>query len=161
MKKNEKMQKLINEVENEKKDNGLITSKFLDLFFPKIIEWEGCVLLTLGDYLNDLSEKFSPNDVINDKTQFEATHNHIHLTDIFTELEENPNQSLRVALRLVEVWEQQLKVNFPSQKFHLVISHDEFGSVVRFYKLRTDEIPWININNIDNFKEEAILIKEI
>lgn len=124
MKKNEKMQKLINEVENEKKDNGLITSKFLDLFFPKIIEWEGCILLILGDYLNDLSEKFTPNDVINDKTQFEATHNHIHLTDIFTELEENPNQSLRVALRLVEVWEQQLKVNFPSQKFHLVISHD-------------------------------------
>ncbi len=161
MKKNKKMERLINEIENEKKFNGLITSKFLDLFFPKIIEWDECILLVLEDCLHDLPEKFTPNNVINDKTQFEATHNHIHLSDIFAELEENPNQSLRVALRLIEIWEQQLKINFPSQKFHLVISHDEFGSIVRFYKLRTGEIPWIDVDKIDNFKEEAILIKEI
>jgi len=159
MRLNKIMEELIQKVKNEEKDNT--TGKFLDLFCPTFIEWDECVLLNYGNNLNDMAEKFAPNNVISDRTQFEATNNHIHLIDTFPELEENTNQILRIALGLAEVWTNKLKVSFPSEKFHLVISHDEFGSTIRFYKIRTNEIPWIDVNSIDNFKNEAILLIEI
>lgn len=158
---NKKMEELLEEIKNGNNDYQLPTINMLDKFCPQIIEWDGCILLQLGSNLDDLPEKFEPNNVFCDRTQFEATHNHIHLSDILPELDDNPKRSLKIALELIEIWEHKLKTGFSKEKFHLVISHDEFGSIVRFYKIRPSDIPWININSIDNYKEEAILIKEI
>ena len=152
---------MIEEIKNGDIDYQLPNINILDKFPPQVIEWDGCILLQLGSNLDDLPEKFESNNVFCDKTQFEATNNHVHLSDILPELDDNPKQSLRIALELIEIWENKLKTEFPKEKFHLIISHDEFGSTVRFYKIRPSDIPWININSIDNYKEEAILVKEI
>lgn len=158
---NKKMEELIEEIKNSDSDYQLKTENMLDKLCPQFIEWDGCILLQLGSNLDDLPEKFEPNNIFFDKTQLEATHNHIHLSDILPELDDNPKQSLKIGLELIEIWEHKLKAEFSKEKFHLVISHDEFGSIVRFYKIRPSDIPWININSIENYKEEAILVKEI
>ncbi|OPX41867.1 hypothetical protein CLHUN_42580 [Ruminiclostridium hungatei] len=158
--KNKKMKELIEEFEDS---NYQLTPtiNILNKFNPKFIEWDGCILLKLGYNLDDLPEKFQVNNIFCDRTQLEATYNHIHLSDVLPELEENPKYSLRIAIEIMKIWEHKLKTEFPKEKFHIVISHDEFGSVVRFYKIRPLDIPWVDIDNIDKYKEEAILVKEI
>ena len=158
---NKQMKYLVNEVKSKNEDYVSLIKEFTKFFCPVILEWDGCVLLQFGKNQDELPEKFIPNKVVSDRTQFEATYNHMHLSDILPNLYKNPEYSLGIALELIEILGNDLKASFPQERFHLVISHDEFGSVVRFYKIRTNEIPWINVDNIDGFKEEAILIKEI
>ncbi len=158
---NEKMKKLLIECNQSDAKLESIAIRFLNLFCPKFIEWDGCVLLRYGNKLEELPEKFAPNSMIIDRTQFEAVTNHIHLSDVFEEIDGDSCQTLKIALGLAEIWGNKLSVEFPTEKFHLVISHDEFGSVIRFYKIRNDEVSWLNIVNLDDFKEEALLVKEI
>ena len=158
--KNQVMESLLNNLSKEKTTSGVI-SKLLELFWPEFIEWDECVLLSICNNVNELPQKFVPNSIIIDRTQYEATNNHIHIVDFIPELENYPIETLLLSLKLLEVWGMKLKSRFPMDKFHLVISYDEFGSVIRFYKVRSNETPWLEIEKLDDFKEEAILVEEI
>lgn len=131
--------------------------KFLS---SKFVEWDGCILLQAVNDTSGLGTKFIPNKYYQDRTEYEAFCNHIHVNDLFPELEDFPQQSLKLALRIMEVWEGKLKNDFPSMSFHIVLSHDEFGSVLRFYKYRQEEGSWLNTDNINNYTE-GILLKVI
>lgn len=157
---NNKMEKLLNDIK-ENSDANLTVSKLFDLCNSRIIEWDGCILLDFNNNCQNLEDKFIPTNLINDRTQFEVLHNHIHLSDIFTELEDEPIESVKVAFILMEFWKYKLIANYPNEKFHLIVSCDEFGSVVRFYKLRQNETPWIDITKIDGFIEEAVTVTEV
>ena len=91
----------------------------------------------------------------------QISQNHVYINDYFSEVEECSEKSLRLALQIVEIWEQKLKVRFPDMKFHIVVSYDEFGAAIRFYKYRTEEGSWINIDNIESYLENGVLVKEI
>lgn len=48
-----------------------------------------------------------------------------------------------------------------SFKFHIVLSYDKKDCTLRFYKLRDDESPWFDIENLNDYKQEAILVEII
>lgn len=104
---------------------------------------------------------FKPNEHFQDRTEFEAFCNHIHINDYFPEVGECPEKSLKLALKILKIWEEKLKVQFPDMKFHLIVSYDEFGAAIRFHKYRIEEGSWINIDNIEGYLENGVLIKEI
>jgi hypothetical protein len=135
--------------------------KLQKLLSSEVVEWDGCILLEVVNDLNGLGTHFEPNEYYQDRTGYEAFCNHIHLNDYFPEIEECPLQSLILALRILETWKSKLRRNFPSMKFHLILSHDEYGSVLRFHKYRPEEGAWLNVDNINGYTEEGILLKEI
>lgn len=53
--------------------------------------------------------------------------------------------------------------NYPEKSFIIVVSCDVDGSeaVIRFYLSRTDEPSWLNENNLENYKHEAILFLKV
>jgi len=136
-------------------------SKIPELFLQDFVEWDSCILLS-GVNASDIKEAhFKPNEHFRDRTEFEAFCNHIYINDYFSEIEECPEKSLKVALEIVEIWEQKLKARFPDTKFHLIVSCDEFGAAIRLYKYRIEEGSWINIDNIEGYLENGLLVKEI
>lgn len=139
----------------------ITNEKVQKLLSSEFFEWDGCILLGAVNDKNELDTRFKPNKYYKDRTGYEAFCNHIHVSDYFPELEECPLQSLILALRILEVWEVKLMRSFPGIKFHLILSHDEFGSVLRFHKYRHEEGAWLNIDNIDGYTEQGIMLKVI
>ena len=140
------------EISNEKVQK-LLSSEF--------IEWDGCILLEAVNDKNNLDTCFKPNKYYQDRTGYEAFCNHIHMSDYSPEIEECPPKSLILALKILEVWEVKLMKSFPGIKFHLILSHDEFGSVLRFHKYRLAEGPWLNVDNINGYTEQGIMLKVV
>lgn len=134
--------------------------KIQQLLSPEFMEWDGCILVRTENDLSDRGTQFTPNEYYQDRTGYEAFCNHIHLIDYFPEFEENPLQSLKLALKILEVWEIKLKKEFPKMKFHIILSHDEYGSVLRFHKYRSEEGTWLNVNNIKGYLE-GVMLKEV
>ena len=94
-----------------------------------------------------------------DKTGFKAFHNHIHLTDYAaTQADMNPMELLRFGLDIVDTWARNLKESYPNVHFHIVLSFDEEDCVIRLYKLRNGEIPWIDAENVEDFNLEGVLV---
>lgn len=131
------------------------------VLMPEFIEWDGCILLVASNDIGSLGTYFKPNQYFCDRTGYEAYNNHIHVNDYFPEAEESQDLSLKIALQILDIWEQKLKEHFSNFKFHLILSHDEFDSVVRFYKYRPEEGSWINVDNIEGYTEGGILLREI
>lgn len=157
---NQRMRLKIGEL-GEKHATRLDESKVSRVLFPDFVSADGCVLLHLFELPNLDNNRFISNEQIPDRTQLEAFVNHIHLSDIFEECADFPEDSLRFGLEIVEAWAGRLKVLFPQDHFHLVLSYDEFGSVVRFYKLRDDEEPWMDVERLDGYSDEGILVRII
>ncbi|MBP2635483.1 MAG: hypothetical protein H6Q72_1390 [Firmicutes bacterium] len=157
---NEIMRRQLKEVENTL-HSEISTVKVQKLLSSEFIEWDGCVLLEAVNDENALDTHFKPNEYYPDRTEYEAFCNHIHISDYLPESEECPLQSLVLALKILEVWESKLMNSFPGLKFHLILSHDEFGSVLRFHKFRQEEGLWINVDNINGYTEQGIMLKEI
>lgn len=63
-------------------------------------------------------------------------------------------------MSVIEIWEQQLKKQYPMEKFKLIVSYDEFGCTLRFYTLRKNEEVWLDTADLEKYSE-ALLVKEI
>ncbi|HWR06299.1 hypothetical protein [Sporomusa sp.] len=135
--------------------------KLPDFILKDFIEWDGCILIGAGNESINMNTHFTPNEHFNDRTELEAFYNHVHVNDYFPEVEACPGNSLKLALKMVEMWEEKLKARFPQIQFHLIVSCDEFGAIMRFYKCRIEEGSWINIDNIEGYTENGVLLKEI
>ena len=136
-------------------------SKMPDFLLSDFVEWDGCILLGGVNESNKMGNHFIPNEHFRDRTEFEAFCNHIHVDDYFSEVEECPIKSLKLALKIVEIWEAKLKVQFPRIKFHLIVSNDEFSTAIRFHKYRVEEGSWLNIDNMEGYLENGVLLKEM
>ncbi|MDA8066345.1 MAG: hypothetical protein M0031_12740 [Thermaerobacter sp.] len=93
---------------------------------------------------------------------FEADENHIHLNDYFPKEFRNIFEMTAVATTILEIWNVKLQMQFPLYTFHLIASiNKEDGEItLRFYRFRDYEGPWLNMDAIDNYEEEALLIIE-
>jgi hypothetical protein len=140
MKTNKIMNKLLREL---KSNNTILQEEFLN---PEFIEWQGCVLLKWPEI------KLGKLEDMNylDKTDFETSNNHIHLDDFTTGIE------------LLNKWKSELTKKYKDKQFIFVMSCNPEGTdvVIRFYQYRTDEPEWIERNNLENYKEEALMIIE-
>jgi hypothetical protein len=135
------------------------SDEHIDPMWTSFTLWDDCVLLQ-GNLANvKLPSSFNETHFY-DRTSFEADINHIHLNAFFKQ-DAQPVIVLRSALTLLDKWERQLKKDYPHRNFHLLLSFDGVEVVLRFYCLRELEHPWVDIENLENYKEEGILVKII
>lgn len=142
MKINKAMRNLLNGLAQP---NELIS---LNLFNPDFCVWDNCIVIDASS----LRERGSIEETIyHDRTDLEASINHYHLDD------------LRTGIKLISNWEENLKLSYPERDFILILSSTTEGEdvVIRFYQLRDNEAEWIKLNNLEGYKEEAILVIKI
>lgn len=157
---NMKMTGLLNKINHDKvSKKGFETAHHLDS--PIFIEVEKCVLIK---DINENIRQLNMNQIYElygDKTGFEASNNHIHIPKYDEENEESQIKLLKLAMHILDEWKAKLKTDFPTYRFHLIISYDGEECTLRFHKYREEEGSWLKIHDLDGYKEEAILVMEI
>ena len=150
---NERMKGYLNDINpNESEEQ-------IDLIWTSFILWDDCVLLQ-GNLVNVKLPSSFNETYFYDRTSCEADINHVHLNAFFKQ-DVKPVILLRSALILLNQWERQLRTDYPDRNFHLLLSFDGVEVVLRFYCLREHEYPWMDLENLENYKEEGILVKII
>lgn len=107
---------------------------------------------------NDLPQEFVADSIIHDRTGFEASENHLHISDFISTNE--TYQLLQVGLDVMRLWGTELRRKYPNATFHLILSFDGYECVVRFHVYRIAEGAWLNLDYIDKYNE-GILLEEI
>lgn len=128
------------------------------IIFPEFVVWDGCVLLRQEEQLH-LPENFKPNQFCPDRTSYEADFNHIHLDDYSDEIRSYPYEGLRIGLKIINIWQLQLKSQFPSQKFILILAFDGEYCTLRFHTFREDTPPWIDVTSLNDFQEGIVYLE--
>lgn len=162
-KKNKKMEYLLEEIKNNKKSSGCIkVDKLFELLFFKLVEIDDCVVADLGNSLEAESVDF--NNVLKnyyDMTDYEASNNEIRINSYIDYEEKNNIDVLKLGLLVVENLKNRLKVEFNQYRFIIYLSVNSRGGVtLRFHKKRVDELNWLDTNDLEGFKKEAILVIE-
>lgn len=123
-------------------------SGHLNLFDPIFHEWDDCILIEDPslEAIDAMEQTF-----YQDRTELEASINHYHIDNLETGIE------------LLKNWEKYLKSNYPEKKFVLILSSTLAGEdvVIRFYQCRQDESEWMKRDDLEGYREEAILVIEI
>ncbi|WP_422659970.1 hypothetical protein ACK8P5_05470 [Paenibacillus sp. EC2-1] len=116
--------------------------------YTHFVEWNDSILIS--SFVRNLPMSLDKT-YYSDRTECEASINHLHL------------KNLSIALDIIYEWKKSLINKYPEKSFIIVVSCDVDGSeaVVRFYQLRTDEPLWLNENNPDNYKHEAVLFLKV
>lgn len=132
--------------------------KFLEIGF---VEWDRCVLLNFEWNQRGRPESFIPTDLIIDRTQIEATINHLFISEISDETRQNPLKALMAARKIASEWELVLMKEYPNDNFRIVISQDEVSTSIRLYKSRVEEVGWIREDNLEAYQHEAVSLIKI
>jgi len=133
----------------------------LDLVNPVFIKVDDFILMRKkNEKVKELDLK-SIYSTFFDKTGYEASDSHIHMIDYIDEFRFGHFEGLRFFLQLTQQWGKKLRESFIDNKFHVVLSYDKKDCNLRFYKLRDDESPWIDIESLNSYEEEAILVEII
>ena len=146
---NKLMAEILSDIDLDGVEINNITTEKTDF-----VEWDGCILLTTG-LKTELPEKFVTTPQIPDRTSYEALYNHLHLGDNKADSE---IVTITEGLRVLFSWENSLNAKFPTKKFHLVLSSLNGDVVIRFYQQRENEEPWLNLDALDEYKEERIFV---
>ena len=114
---------------------------FTEYFWPKIVEVEGCYLLTPNYAKTSLTHWL--DSLEGDKSRVEAVINHVHITDLF----ENPTGNRGeydwkvyeyIGLVMQQSWRAALQMQFPEVDFDVEFSSDpeDYDLTVTFYAIR-------------------------
>lgn len=92
---------------------------------------------------------------IQDKTEFEALENHVHL---FRNVKKHEfDELVSLADRLGKVLLSALKHNFPNKYFYVYITIKVQGSfIIRFHQKWENEAPYYNVSDLDKGKEKIL-----
>ncbi|MWC31402.1 hypothetical protein [Paenibacillus sp. MMS18-CY102] len=158
MKTNSKMRKCFDSLVKTDGNFTIDLTRIESVIFPKFFEWDGCVLLS-QERNNELQTHFSPNQFVPDRTAFEADYNHIHLNDIFDE-DVHPDAILNIGIKTLEVWAAVLYKQYNGRRnFVLILSYDGEEVVLRFYTVRQNEVPWLDISKLESYLDGLMLIE--
>lgn len=130
------------------------------LLNPKFLEWDGCILLDRNINKDNLPSGFIPDNVIPDRTGFEALENDVHVNDYYKRIESKPINILGASKKIMQIWEVKLKEAYPDVTFHVILSFDGTDCILRFHRLRKEEGTWLD-SNLEGYKEEGVLVKEV
>ena len=133
--------------------SGEVESPKLNAIIAKGVIQRGEVFLfkALAAGLGDISKYF-------DLTDAECSVNHLHMD--WNVEEPSETKCLREALAFVKKLTKLLQASYPDTNFRIILGVELrylCYSTVRFHKLREAEATWLDIENIDNCKDEAIL----
>lgn len=140
-------------------DNYFDVNGKLSVFNPEIYEVNGCVIIKTSDYRKkvtseqvELSSKYK-----NFRTDLEHGRSEIRIVDFFDGL--SYEQSLMVALDIIEIWSNKLHALFPKEIFHVVMHTDDTDITLYCHKEHEDERPWLNEDDLDIYQSSAILVR--
>ncbi|XEC97301.1 hypothetical protein AB6A23_12535 [Paenibacillus tarimensis] len=134
-------------------------SELINIVWPSFVEIDGCVLIQNEENpIKKLNMDFILEQ-FGDRTGFEAAENHVHMIDVSKFFEKHPYEGLRFAMKLVNIWAVKLKLDFPDYKFVIILSFQDDDSIIRFHRMRENEQPWVEIDNLDGYKDEGILVE--
>ncbi|MGG4197282.1 hypothetical protein [Paenibacillus sp. UNC217MF] len=134
-------------------------TELIELIWPTFIEVDGCVIIQKD---SESERKLNLDFILSqfgDRTGFEAAESHVHMRDVSKFFEENPIEGLRFAKKVVSMWAAKLKLDFPNYRFLIILTFHGDDSIVRFHKLRNNEPLWVNIEKLENYKNEGILVE--
>jgi hypothetical protein len=113
-----------------------------EFFWPRFVEHDGCI------FRGEAHEK-TYRDWIDhtrgDKTGVESVMNHVHIMDIFPNVETPPSkeQIIFIGKKLKEMWEAKLTRDFPDRTITVSFSEEDSDDlldyVVTFYQERDTE----------------------
>ena len=154
---NKKMGRLLKSLHDHNSEHGI--TFFIDnlekLFNPNFAKRHDCLIIS--DIQTPLS-KHEFNKVIKiygDKTGYEASNTEIRINDFIKNDDSvHINEVLRVALIVINVWSDKIKLLCPEDHFCYIIAITKNYVTIRFHKLRTNEIMWLN-DDLEGY-EEAI-----
>ena len=130
-------------------------------FFKKIIDLFCFKILKDKDNNEYVVFSNSPIDElgkVEDKTEFEAIENHVHILDNIKENEFD--ELLLIANDLGHIFHQVLKNNFPDKFFYVYISLTLYDSmIIRFHQKWGGEVPYYNLQISDDKDERILLFK--
>ena len=105
------------------------------LFWPDLIEFNGCVALALNTSREGLEKWWI--DTGGSQAKIQASLNHVHLYD-YVAYEEEPSRLATlevVAARIAECWRLRLRALYPGRHVDVVVTSepDDYGPTVSFF----------------------------
>ena len=99
-----------------------------------------------------------------DLTDMECTINHIHIMNYLSPYDSPIHiavDSLIESIAYIKELKEILQNEFPEIPFRIILSNeweDPRRCTIRFHRIRDDEPQWIKIDDLEGFREEAILV---
>lgn len=154
MKANKAMKDLMKDIKKNATLKTIIDfNQLFKLLNPKIKSINGCLFI-------DNNEKIKPDKLnfkemlklYGDKTGCEASYNEIRVNDFVHGNTNSFADILSMGFFVLDIWGLKLKYNFPDSSFCLIMSVDEEYVILRFHKVRGNEISWL-ADDIEGYKE--------
>ncbi len=111
--------------------NYEIAIAFSTFFWPTFVEHDGCILNGIPDAKNYEDWKATTND---DKSSIEGLLNHVHIVDLFPNVEHSPTRDQIVYLgrQMQQMWSAKLKIDFPRDEFVVEFREDCGDDLVEY-----------------------------
>ncbi|AVQ47802.1 hypothetical protein C7M60_18785 [Clostridium botulinum] len=93
-----------------------------------------------------------------DRTGYEASCNEIRIND-YVDVYDDYN-ILSLSKVIIQAWKYKLKTEYPEYKFLIILAYREGYATLRFHVFRENEGTWL-VNDLNAYKEEAILVEEV
>ncbi len=155
---NNNMKVLLDKLESEKENSIEVNVRELDkIILPNLVKINDCIIIDMN---NRFKEKNIDLKVVldrfGDRTGYEASCNEVRINDYI--ISEDYFGSVRLGKMIMEIWKNKLKLEYPKDKFCIILSADGSYVTLRFYKIRKDESPWLNEDNLEGYEDEVIMI---
>ncbi|MFC4777148.1 hypothetical protein ACFO9Q_10180 [Paenibacillus sp. GCM10023252] len=138
-------------------NSGFFQNELLNQQPLNFIEVNGCVLLRGDNKVPELNMDFIFRQ-FGDRSGFEAVDSHLHMIDVSNKFVEHPFEGLNFAIHLLNKWSLKLKAEFSNYEFVIYLTFHDDDTIIRFHRLRADESTWMDINKIDEYMDEGIMI---
>jgi hypothetical protein len=169
---NELMKKCLLELDDYWNNNPELAGNsvaFANLVFSNVVRHKGCYLLQNEAKKEDLNPdgEFLPDKMFPDRSGFEDSQNHFHLSGIMTAQEPSIG-FLGIGLSIVELLHLKLHHDFPEEHFRITLSYpvkplgngDTYvrdDCRISFHAIRSGEVIF---DDPENYKFEAFGIRE-
>jgi hypothetical protein len=104
---------------------------FANFFWPTFVEHDGCILYGIPDAKNYADWKAVTND---NRTSIEVLLNHVHILDLFANVERVPTRDQIVYLgrQIKRMWSAKLNLDFPNHDIVVDFSEDCGDDLVEY-----------------------------
>lgn len=155
---NNNMKKYIDKVESVISEE---LEKLVNKMCMNIIEVNECIVLK-RDNLNINISIDKIIDIYGDRTGYEVHCNEFLVREIlpnkfYKSIRNDADKETVLGLEIAKILSDKLKIMYNKCTFYVIVSNDGNVTNIRFHKYRKGE-SWININELDNFKYEALAV---
>ncbi|WP_460263628.1 hypothetical protein [Clostridium sporogenes] len=157
---NKLMERLLeNLIERDKNLIKVKVGNISTILFPNLIKVHDCIIVDIEKEVTE--EDINFKEIISmygDRTGYEASCNEIRIND-YVDFYDDYN-ILSLSKVIIQAWKYKLKTEYPGYKFLIILAYREGYATLRFHIFREDEGTWL-LNDLNVYKEEAILVEEV